>query len=164
MAKRVGETKRVGDTKPVGVTNRVGETKPVGVTNRVGETKPVGVTKRVGETKPVATHPLSTEVYDLNNIFELLSGDFCSYYTLFSFSVSLFILFFIFYFFICIFNVYHLSNLCFRDLLTFPSPSQSLSTSHAPKDINQPAKISAAKPTQVKDISQPAKTSAAKPT
>ena len=79
--------------KRVGVTKRVGETKPVAVTKRVVEMKPVGVTKRVGETKPVATHPLSTEVYDLNNIFELLSGDFCSYYTLFSFSLSLFILF-----------------------------------------------------------------------
>ena len=53
--------------------------------------KRVGVTKRVGETKRVATHPLFTEVYDLNNIFELLSGDFCSYYSLFSSSLSLFI-------------------------------------------------------------------------
>ena len=66
-------------------------TKRVGVTEGIGETKLVRVTKRVGETKPVATHPLFTEVYDLNNIFELLSGDFCHYYTLFSFSLSFFI-------------------------------------------------------------------------
>ena len=92
--------------------------------------------------KRVATHPLFTEVYDLNNIFELLSGDFCSYYILFFlFSV------FLYFYFIFIFNVYHLSNLCFGDLLTFPSLSQSLSTSHRLKDISQPAKTSAAKPT-----------------
>ena len=99
LTKRLAETNRVA--KRVGVTKRVGEMKPVGVTKRVGETKPVGVTKRVGETKPVATHPLFTEVYDLNNI---------------------------------------------GDLLTFPFLSQSLSTSHPPKDTSQPAKTSAAKP------------------
>ena len=88
LTKHVAETNRVA--KRVGVTKRVGETKPIGVTKRVGETKPVGVTKRVGETKPIATHPLLTEVYDLNNIFELLSGDLCSYYSLLSFSLSLY--------------------------------------------------------------------------
>ena len=62
--------------KRVGVTKSVGETKPVAVTKRVGETKPAGVTERVGETKRVATNPLFTEVYDLRNIFVLLSGDF----------------------------------------------------------------------------------------
>ena len=97
--------------KRVGVTKRIGETKPVEVTKCVGETKPVAVTKRVGETKRVATNPLFTEVYDLRNIFVLLSGDFCSYFSL---------LFFL------LFNVYHLSNLCFGDLLTFPSLSPSL--------------------------------------
>ena len=69
--------------------------------------KRVGVTKRVGETKRVATHPLFTEVYDLNNIFELLSGDFCSYYSLFSFSLSVIIFSIYLYFF----NVDQLSNL-----------------------------------------------------
>ena len=68
--------------KRVGVTKRIGETKPVGVTKCVGETKPVGVTKRVGETKPVATHPVFTEVYFLNNTFVLQSRDFCTYYSL----------------------------------------------------------------------------------
>ena len=76
-------------TKPVEVTKRIGETKPVEVTKRGGETQPVGVTKRGGETKRVATHPLFTEVYDLSNIFELLSGDCCSYSSLFSSSLSL---------------------------------------------------------------------------
>ena len=93
MAKRVGVTKRIGETKPVEVTKCVGEAKPFGVTNRVGETKPAGVTERVGETKRVATNPLFTEVYDLRNIFVLLSGDFCSYFSLFSSSLSLFVFF-----------------------------------------------------------------------
>ena len=92
--KSVGVTKRIGETKPVEVTKCVGETKPVGVTNRVGETKPVGVTKRVGETKRVATNPLFTEVYDLRKKIVLLSGDFCSYFSLFSSSLSLFMCFF----------------------------------------------------------------------
>ena len=124
--------------------------KRVGVTKRIGETKPVGVTKRFGETKPVATHPLFIEVYELNNIFGLLFGDFCSYYSLFFFSFSLSFtlpLSLSLSLSLFIFNVFHLSNFCFGDLLTFPFLSQSLSTSHPPKDISQPAKTSAAKPT-----------------
>ena len=58
-----------------------------------------------------------------------------------SFSLSLFMYFFLYFYYI--FNVYHLSNLCFGDLLTFSSLSQSLSTSHRLKDISQPAKTSA---------------------
>ena len=129
-------TKRIGETKPVGVTKCVGETKPVGVTKRVGETKPAGVTERVGETKPAATHLLFTEVYDLNNTFVLQSRDFCSYYSLLFFSLSLFIIIFKNFF-----NVYYLSNLCFGDLLTFPSLSQCFSTSRPPKDFSSKTNI-----------------------
>ena len=53
--------------------------------------------------KRVATHPLSTEIYDLNNILELLSGDICSYYTLFSFSLSLFILILLLFYFVVVY-------------------------------------------------------------
>ena len=84
-------------------------TKRVAETNRVA--KRVGMTKRVGETKHIPTRPLLTEVYDINNIFELLSGDFCSYYSLLLLLLLFFFFFFSSFFSLSIFLDYYLKNL-----------------------------------------------------
>ena len=83
--------------------------------------------------KRVAIHPLFTEVYDLNNIFELLSGDFCSYYTLFSFSLSFFI------FILFLFLMFIISLTCVLvTYLRFPlSPSLSPPPIASKTSVNQ---------------------------
>ena len=120
LTKRVAETSRV--KKRVGVTKRIGETKPVEVTKCVGETKPVAVTKRVGDkacrNKSVVYIFVTFLCYCLG-IFAVISLFFLHLCLSLCFNFN--------------FNVYHLSNLCFGDLLTFPSLSQSLSTSQFPK-------------------------------
>ena len=120
--------------------------KPVGVTKCVGETKPVGVTKRVGETKPVATHPLFTEVYDLNKKIELLSVDSCSYYFLLLLFSSFFFLSFFLFLFLSNLNFFFIISLTYV-LVTYVFISHGFSPPPIPPDISQPAKTSAAKPT-----------------
>ena len=54
--------------------------------------------KKKNKKKTVTTHPLSTEVYDLSNISELLSGDFAVITLSFPFLCLSLFYFFIFYF------------------------------------------------------------------
>ena len=87
--------------------------------------------------KRVATHPLFREVYDLNNIFELLSWNFCSNSSFFFFCLSLCI----FYIFIIIilFLMFIISLTCVLvTYLRFPlSPSLSPPPIASKTSVNQ---------------------------